>query len=634
MGRAFTHPLFPFFAMCAGVGAAAVSYWRDPSLSPESVIGLALAAAALAIGLRNGQLAALQRALFADKINGLNETVDDLIEVHEELRRDVDALYAEDPSPSTRAGPEREARPLSAPERRQMGAAQTTGRHDGLDARDAGLDRKEPPRDGSRIEEPRHDARVDQMWREADPIDDDITEDALDAEFRDARARTPTEAPVQAPVQAPRAQVGGSIVDSLRAAAPQMGASASDAPDPAARRPSAEVAHERARSRVIRDLERQREELDALRRDARALDERRQSGPKWLDKSQSPKWSRPRFVRAAGASTPEKTPAQSGPDMKALPAPAARPTLSRAQATPPRRRSPRDGVVRTVVEIESLRGRSSAGDRFDPELADARHGLTLQPMASLVDGKPLFFEAAAQPRADGAATRSADADRDSAKIAGRLSAIDNLAVIQSVNALDKLSALAPEIGVFCNISLHSLRDDAFSDALLRYLDDRRSVASRLVIEVSQVEIGPTPDKDAAILSRLRDRGLGLSLDHVIDLSLEPKRFERLGFRYVKLDCQTTLAREAASPGALSHLTGSFRRAGLDIVVERIDTPMQMRALKQAGVRFGQGAVYGAPASLSAVLADLQIARASRRARGAAAAQDATIGAETAATTGA
>lgn len=560
MGRALSHPLFPYFAVVSAFAAAGVCYWRDAALHPAAALALGMAAAALAISLRNSRLIAAGRPTMAGEINGLHDAVDDLIDVHEELRDDVDHLLREP------------AQPLPAPRR----AAPSLDAEPGFE-----------------------------------PYEED-----LDDEFQAAAAHVADDAPAARPIDPfdalppaaarPSATgadgAAGSIVEALRAAAPRASARAAPAEAPRRRNPT--TARAAAQSRLMRDLARQRAELDDLRSAADALDHRRRTPPDWSDPSQGPEWSVPRFVRrgTASAEPTASVPAAAPGGGLAVPAPSAS-NDPVAAAEPARPTARRRRAEPKVIEIAARRDAAPTPRPFDPDLGDERSMLTLRPMAVLSDGKPLFYEAVLR------VPTPADA------ASGHAGARDNLALIKSLTALERIGAVAPEIGVFCPLSLHSLRDDAFLDALLNFLEQRRTLVSRLVIEISQVELGPDPEADASILTRLRDHGVTLSLGHVLDLSVEPRRLHRLGFRYIKLDCETMVGRENASPGALAHLTASFRRAGLDVIVEKIDGPSDKSTLAAAGVRFGQGRVIGSPIALGAVVADIQLARASRRALG-------------------
>lgn len=587
MGRALSHPLFPFFAVAAAIGAAAMTWWRDPALHPAAAVALAMGTAALALALRHGRMMAQERPMLADEIGGLHDTIDDLLDVHDDLRADVDDFL--DRSDAARPG--FHDFDAGSPEDDLDDEFRSTA------AQSANAAQTEPAAPLARGERA--------LAVAAAPQSRGALTNPLDALPPAAPADQPTIGAKADDAAGPAPEPSGPpLIQALRQAAPRPApqsaptAAAAKGSRPA-RKNAVEAARAVAQSRLKRDLERQRTELDALRGAAKEIDRRRNEPPQWLDPADRPDWKVPRFVRR-------------GAEQAAPPSQSSEPNAE----TSTRRRARRRAAEPKVVEIAARRDSAPAARPFDPEIADVKALMTLQPMAVLADGKALFYEAALR----GVRSKTQAAAQDAHGAEPSRGEADNLALIKTMTALERIGAVAPEVGVFCNLSLHSLREEPFLSAMLGYLERRRALMSRLVIEISQIELGPDPDGDAVIFERLRDQGVTLSLDHVLDLSIEPRRMQRLGFRYVKLDCEAMLARDKASPGALAHLAASFRKAGLDVVVDRIDASAQRSALAAAGVRFGQGRAIGAPVALSAVVADIQLARASRRALGDAAAR--------------
>lgn len=220
--------------------------------------------------------------------------------------------------------------------------------------------------------------------------------------------------------------------------------------------------------------------------------------------------------------------------------------------------------------------------------------LLIQPVFSLESRELRFFEAYTRERGvDGAL--GADAAHVARAIErGEIDRVDGVMLARAAALADTLRAGGRDIAVFCNVSLQALRREGFLRKLTGLLSAGSDRASRLILEINQVELDDFSDQDAALLDRLRAQGLELSLDHVRDWSVDIERLVAVGFRYVKLEAAALLARERAAPGAAKRLLNSFKRVGLTLVVEKIETPDQARALERAGAGMGQGRALAAP----------------------------------------
>lgn len=217
---------------------------------------------------------------------------------------------------------------------------------------------------------------------------------------------------------------------------------------------------------------------------------------------------------------------------------------------------------------------STRAERFDPDADESGCEIVMQGVVELPGGAPRYLEALAEPGDAGP------------ELCGRR--LDNFLLARSLAVIDELDAMGRDEGVFCNVSLDSLRNEMFLRSLLLHLERKPEIARRLVFELSQLDIDRASEADVALLQGVREKGFAFSLDHVFDWSADIARLARIGFQFVKLDCGALLQRVAAAPGAAERLMASFDRVGLTLVVENIETEDQLDALRRAGARFGQG----------------------------------------------
>ncbi|MEL6980388.1 MAG: EAL domain-containing protein [Pseudomonadota bacterium] len=228
------------------------------------------------------------------------------------------------------------------------------------------------------------------------------------------------------------------------------------------------------------------------------------------------------------------------------------------------------------------------------EAASGRYALMLQAAFAMPEGEPRFFESYTR-REDGDGAIAGAADHvEPAKADGTIGVIDNLQLSRSVAAAEQLRAAGRDVAIFCNLSMVSLRDPAYLRTILSFLKRNTALAEHIVFEFGQLEIDSISDPDVAILQRLRETGFAFSIDHIEDWSIDIQTLSKLGFRYVKLDAATVLAREAGSPGAVRRLMTSFEREGLTLIVEKVESAKDAQALQEAGARLLQGAALAEP----------------------------------------
>jgi cyclic-di-GMP phosphodiesterase TipF (flagellum assembly factor) len=105
-------------------------------------------------------------------------------------------------------------------------------------------------------------------------------------------------------------------------------------------------------------------------------------------------------------------------------------------------------------------------------------------------------------------------------------------------------------------------------------------------------MGPIEQECLATLAEL---GFRFSMDHVVDLRVEPRELADRGFRFIKVPSALLLSRAAASgdihPADFSDLLGRF---GIDLIAERIEGESTVVDLLDYDVRFGQGFLFSPP----------------------------------------
>ena len=92
---------------------------------------------------------------------------------------------------------------------------------------------------------------------------------------------------------------------------------------------------------------------------------------------------------------------------------------------------------------------------------------------------------------------------------------------------------------------------------------------------------------------LAEQGVKLSLDAVTDLSLDFGELAEHGFRVMKIPAQTML-RDFAAAGAEIHpadFSSLLARYGIDLVVSDVAAEAPVVAVREYGIKYGQGEVF-------------------------------------------
>ncbi|MFL6807522.1 MAG: EAL domain-containing protein, partial [Bradyrhizobium canariense] len=119
-----------------------------------------------------------------------------------------------------------------------------------------------------------------------------------------------------------------------------------------------------------------------------------------------------------------------------------------------------------------------------------------------------------------------------------------------------------------------------------------------VFEFSQEAVRAMGPIEQECLATLAELGFRFSMDHVMDLRVEPRELADRGFRFIKVPSALLLSRAAASgdihPADFSDLLGRF---GIDLIAERIEGERAVIDLLDYDVRFGQGFLFAPPRPL-------------------------------------
>jgi cyclic-di-GMP phosphodiesterase TipF (flagellum assembly factor) len=229
-------------------------------------------------------------------------------------------------------------------------------------------------------------------------------------------------------------------------------------------------------------------------------------------------------------------------------------------------------------------------------LEENRVDLYLQPVVSLPQRKLRYYEALSRLRSeDGTVIMPAQFIKVAAP-AGLMSVVDNLLLFRCVQILRRMTQKQREVGVFCNISGHTLSDAEFFPQFLEFMHLHRDLSAQIVFEFDQASILNAGAGEEANLRYLSGLGFRLSMDQVRRLDLDFAKLKRLGFTFLKVRAETLISgmQTAQAAVAAEDFKDLLARNGINLIAERIEEEKSVVQLLDYGIDFGQGYLFGEP----------------------------------------
>ena len=228
-----------------------------------------------------------------------------------------------------------------------------------------------------------------------------------------------------------------------------------------------------------------------------------------------------------------------------------------------------------------------------------RVDLYLQPVVSLPQRKLRFYEALSRLRSeDGSIIMPAQYIRIAAP-AGLMSVVDNLLLFRCVQVVRRLTQRHRDVGVFCNISGHTLTDSEFFPQFLDFMHHHRDLAGQIIFEFSQDSVLAATASEEANLRYLANLGFRLSMDQVTKLDLDFVKLKRLGFQFLKVRATTLISgmKDAGAAVAAEDFKNLLSRNGINLIAERVEDEKTVVQLLEYNVDFGQGYLFGEPRAI-------------------------------------
>lgn len=250
---------------------------------------------------------------------------------------------------------------------------------------------------------------------------------------------------------------------------------------------------------------------------------------------------------------------------------------------------PQEGAIGEITDAQLL-------NMIRHSLEENRVDLYLQPIVVLPQRKTRFYEALTRLRDSGGEVIMPSSYLRIAETAGIMPMIDNLLLFRCVKVVRRLIERSRDIGVFCNISAHSLLDAEFFPHFLEFIKQNEELAGSLIFEFSQATINGAGPLEIESMAMLREIGFEFSMDNVTSLDFDYQILADRGFRYVKVDSHT-LIDGMSGAGAQIHsadLKTLLGRYGIELIAGKIETERDVVTLLDYEVGLGQGYLFAEP----------------------------------------
>jgi len=227
------------------------------------------------------------------------------------------------------------------------------------------------------------------------------------------------------------------------------------------------------------------------------------------------------------------------------------------------------------------------GDRID---------LHLQPIVSLPQRQRRYYEAFTRIRDGEGKMIVPDQYIAIAEREGLVTAIDNMLLFRCVQLVRKTQRKNQSVGFFCNISAHTLADRAFFRDFVDFMTRNAELAPDMIFEFPQATIVGRDKELEQSLSRLGAMGFRFSMDQVNSFRFDYEWLQEYRFKFVKIEATTLVAqlKDRKSQGTMFAMKRALRTAGVNLVVEKVESDAVLLDLLDFQVDYGQGYLFGEP----------------------------------------
>lgn len=229
-------------------------------------------------------------------------------------------------------------------------------------------------------------------------------------------------------------------------------------------------------------------------------------------------------------------------------------------------------------------------------LQENRVDLYLQPIVRLPQRRTRFYEAFSRIRGPEGELITPKQYLAIAEDAGLVGTIDNLLLIRCVQLIRRVRQKTHDMGFFVNVSARTLRDAAFFNQFVEFLDRNSDLKQNLILEFAQEDIDNASEQLKEGLGMLSEMGFVFSMDQVIRLDMNFQELAKSNFKYLKVSASDLMPGAHTLPMDIhpDDLHEALARAEIELIASQVEDEDTVISLLDADIGFGQGYLFGAP----------------------------------------
>src|SRR5258706_14257726 len=215
-----------------------------------------------------------------------------------------------------------------------------------------------------------------------------------------------------------------------------------------------------------------------------------------------------------------------------------------------------------------------------------------QPIVELATGRILGYEGLVRAPRESTFPNTG-ALFDAAEVAGRHIDLDRAALD---DVLQGAAGIADEMSISLNVSPRTMESVDFSaNALLGILRRHGMRPGRVILELTEREAVRDIDRLKEAVRGVREVGVRVAADDVGAGNAGLRLLSQLPFDVIKIDLSLVQgARQDQTLSVLTSLVEMSARWGAMTIAEGVETPAQLRTIRQLGISAAQGYLLGRP----------------------------------------
>lgn len=183
-----------------------------------------------------------------------------------------------------------------------------------------------------------------------------------------------------------------------------------------------------------------------------------------------------------------------------------------------------------------------------------------------------------------------------AETSGLVADLDLAVAEVTVSRLLEVAEKGRPLSIAVNLSGRSIETPGFSERLCKVFSVRRALSQLMILEITDCDAITNLDLAGSFVRNLRLQGYRVTLD---DFGARGASFEllrRIEVDYVKIDGRfiAESRKDERTKALVVAMTGMCRALGVTAIAEQVEDPETIDFLRECGVGYGQGYLFGKP----------------------------------------